>query len=62
MIVAFIDQSSLGFLASAARAAQVHTLRNPMPIMIERNFILTPLNEVVRSGVGRRGEPGDGYE
>jgi len=33
-----------------------------MPIMIERNFILTPLNEVVRSGVGRRGEPGDGYE
>ena len=63
MIVVFIDQLSwLGIEASAASAAQQHVPRNPMPIMMERSFMVSPLDEVARSGAGRRRRARNGYE
>ena len=63
MMVVFIDQLSwLGIEAFAASAAQQHALRNPMPITMERSFMVTPLDEVVRSGAGRRGRARSGYD
>ena len=62
MIVVFIDQLSVvGMLARAARPAQQQTHTSPMPKMIERSFILTPLNEMVRPTQAAVGEPRNGH-